>query len=111
MTCFNKADLLYDSLIRQVPRDQRNNSEITLENLLKKEAQERLHKGRPFDLVSIADNPFFPRVFSIFDPDKVDTLEDINRNNSVVITPTEVHGWLISIFYPKTNPEGETNLK
>jgi hypothetical protein len=102
MTCFNKADILFDSLIHQIPKENRINLNELRENLLVKEAQDRVRKGRPFDLVSIAQNPFFPRVFSIFDPDKVNELEEINRKESIIITPKEVHEWLISIFYSKT---------
>jgi hypothetical protein len=71
MTCFNKADLLYDSLARKVPRENRTNSFHLREKLLIAEAQKRRRKGLPFDLVTIAQNPYFPRVFSVFDPDKV----------------------------------------
>jgi hypothetical protein len=85
MTCFNKADLLYDSLARKVPRENRTNSFHLREKLLIAEAQKRRRKGLPFDLVTIAQNPYFPRVFSVFDPDKVNELGETNRKRSLLL--------------------------
>lgn len=98
LTCFNKADRLLD--------DDDGRPEMTREEVLQyltHEAKLRINNDRPFDLRSMTESPYAPRVFSVFDKKKIpSSLVEKENMNSILVTEVEVQKWIEDLFYPPT---------
>lgn len=102
MTCFNKADE-----IPKIP-DIQNQPLAKFCDILRNVALEREKIQRPYDLRTIGEDMFRPRVFSCFEP-RVSGVSlpaegDTHTHlGSVVITVTNVQRWLEEVFETDRN--------
>ena len=90
MTCFTGADLIFENGYDE---------EEDIEAELIKEARLRRTKGLPFDMRSIEQDPYFPRVWANFNPRVIVPA----RHSGVVTSIADVRGWILQHFYPDEN--------
>jgi len=116
LTCFNKADGIYGPKGFPTAVKIKRNPELGDYNTkFIKEAAERCKTGLPFDLRTIKEDSYSPRVFSCFDPEVIEDIpskeplpaeEKLSLslgNESILITPVDVKNWLLSVFYNQDN--------
>jgi hypothetical protein len=86
MTCFNMADLL-------IPENPAG-----WEDSLEDEAKCRRVIEEPFDLTRASDCHAFPRVWTVFNSQSIESLPVVDK--TILLTPTEIHNWILSVCYP-----------
>jgi hypothetical protein len=94
LTCFNKADMVFEDLPG-------GNFPDDCEKTLDKFAQQQCSQGIAYDLRSIDEDPTFPRVFSCFKSSIKLPLHKGPRTDSKLIGKDEVELWIQNIFHPK----------
>jgi hypothetical protein len=89
MTCFNKADSMFRGGFNNPMFQGRSYQDV-----LREESQRRCRALLPFDLVTIEEDSYKPRVFTIFDTNLYTVPPDNDRQRANLITPKEIKAWI-----------------